>query len=379
MPIKNMTIGNTPQEEVIVKKRIFIFIYLFISMFCLSLTSVEAAERRSFYSGARCQAMGGACIAVTNDETALIVNPAALGKVRDSYGTFFDPELEFGYEFQGLYQDKNFSNPYSLEDIIGSLNKKRGSYYHTKIQFFPSFVTKNFGVGFYGNHLLDAEMSADGSTINTYFRNDYAFILGFNFRFFDGRMKLGFNTKLISRIEVDKSNLSSAGPFDSGSIGSEGVGLSTDVGLILAAPWTYLPTLSAVVRDVGNTSFDQASGVRLTTSTRPNLVKQDIDVGAALFPIHNNYLRSSISLEYRGLLTSQDEPDKAKLIHAGLELNMRDVLFLRAGYNQRYWTAGMEWASERFQFQFATFGEEIGTVDTPREDRRYTFKFAYRY
>lgn len=349
---------------------------IFLLTFALE---VNAQERRSFYSGARCQAMGGACIAVTNDETALLVNPAALGKLRDFYGTVFDPEFEFGYHTQGFYTDKSFSNPYSLEDIAASLNQKREAHYHSKLQIFPSFVGRNFGIGLYGNYLLDAEMSADGSTINTYYRNDIAFVLGFNFRLFDGRMKLGFNTKLISRIEVDNPTLSAVGPLNYEAIASEGVGLSTDVGLILAAPWQYIPTLSAVVRDVGGTSFDQSSGVRMSTATRPNLIKQDIDVAAAIFPIHTNSVRSAWTIEYRGLLTSQDEPDKAKLLHGGLELNFGDVFFLRGGYNQRYWTAGMELASEHFQWQFATYGEEIGTVDKPTEDRRYTFKFAYRF
>jgi len=145
------------------------------------------------------------------------------------------------------------------------------------------------------------------------------------------------------------------------------------------APWKFLPTVSAVLRDVGGTSFDKSSGLRLQTSDRPNLVQQDLDVGVALFPIHTRYVRSSWTVEYRGLLTAADEEDKAKLLHAGMEFNIRDLFFVRAGYNQRYWTAGFELASEHFQWQFATYGEEIGTRSAPREDRRYAFKFAYRF
>lgn len=349
---------------------------LFVLVFAFE---ANAQERRSFYSGVRCQGMGGACIGVVNDETALLVNPAGLGKLRDFYGTVFDPELELGYQTQGFYADKSFSNPFSLEDVIGSLDRKRSAYYHSKAQVFPSFVGRNFGIGLYGNYLLDAEMAGDGSTVSAYHRSDLAFVLGFNFRFFDGRVKLGFNTKLINRIEVDNAALDPAGSLSYGDIGTEGVGLSTDVGLILSAPWVYLPSISAVVRDVGGTSFDKASGIRMSTVGRPNLVKQDLDVAFALFPIHTNFVRSSWTVEYRGLLTSQDEPDKAKLLHAGMEFNFGDVFFLRAGYNQRYWTAGMEISSEHFQWQMATYGEEVGTVDLPKEDRRYTIKVAYRF
>ncbi len=316
---------------------------------------------------------------MVNDRNGSLVNPAALGKLRDFYGTIFDPELELGSNVPTFYSDQSFSNPFSLEDVAGSLDQNRGAYYHAKAQVFPSLVGKNFGIGLYGNYLLDAQASADGSTIDTYYRNDFAFALGFNFRFLDGRVKLGFNSKLISRIEVNNPTLSATGPLDYSSIATEGLGLSNDVGLILTAPWTYLPTLSAVVRDIGGTSFDQANGIRMTTTERPTLVKQDVDVAAALFPIHTNYVRSAWTVEYRGLLTSQDEPDKAKLIHAGFEFNFGDVFFLRGGYNQRYWTAGLELASERFQWQLASYGEEVGTSDSPKEDRRYTFKFAFRF
>ncbi|MFV8257656.1 hypothetical protein ACNQKP_07615 [Bdellovibrio bacteriovorus] len=360
-------------------KRILWIALIQIVLLMVFTPDVNARARQNFYSGVRCLGMGGACLAVTNDETALLVNPAALGKLRDFYGTIFDPEIEFGSEAQGFYADSSFSNPYSLEDVLGALEKNRNMPYHAKLQVFPSFVGRNFGVGIYGNYTLDAMMSDDGTTVDAYYRNDLAFVLGFNFRFFDGRVKLGFNTKLISRVEVDDPALPATGPMDYDSIASEGVGLSTDVGLILAAPWKMIPTISAVVRDVGGTSFDQAHGVRLDTTNRPNLVKQDIDVAAAIFPIHSNYVRSAWTVEYRGLLTSGDEEDKAKLIHGGLELNFGDVVFARAGYNQRYWTAGMELASERFQWQFATYGEEVGTSDAPKEDRRYTVKFAYRF
>ena len=167
--------------------------------------------------------------------------------------------------------------------------------------------------------------------------------------------------------------------MDYSSIGTSGVGLSNDVALILSAPWTFLPTVTAHLHDIGGTSFTQMDGIRMSSTNRPNLVEQDLDVAAAIFPIHSNYVRSAWTVEYRGLLTSGSEDDKAKLLHAGMEFNFGDVLFLRAGYNQRYWTAGFEIASEHWQWQLASYGEEIGTSASPKEDRRYNLKFAFRF
>jgi hypothetical protein len=66
-------------------------------------------------------------------------------------------------------------------------------------------------------------------------------------------------------------------------------------------------------------------------------------------------------------------------LHVGTELNFDDILFLRAGYNQRYLTGGIEIASERLQFQITSYGEEVGDQNNPREDRRTMFKFAFRF
>jgi hypothetical protein len=352
-----------------------------ILVFLLLVTnSAWSRERRSFYEGSRGRAMGGAQIAVVNDETAILVNPAGLGKLRDFYGTIIDPEFEYSNNLNAMNQSSAITQPFSLASVKDTLEASKETYYHAKSQLFPSFVAKNFGVGIFSNYTLDAEMNAAGTNIDAFYRSDIAFVMGYNLRFFDGRIKLGVNAKLLNRIELDNPLVDPSLGLDNTTLGtSEGTGLSTDLGLIMTAPWATLPTISAVVRDMGGTTFDKVSGVRLTSVNRPTAVAQDVDVALAFFPIHSNNVRSTWTIEYRGLLTSSTETDKAKLVHGGMEFNISDIFFVRAGYNQRYYTAGFEVASERMQFQFTTYGEEIGNETSPREDRRTMFKFAFRY
>lgn len=337
-------------------------------------------EYMEFFLGARCLAMGGACVAVVNDETALAVNPAALGRLRDNYGTYFDPEVESNTRFMDFFRAGSLGTFTDLSAASGALAKNRSRTYRARTQFMPSFVGKNVGIGIMLQDQLTATLDAAGTSIDTNYRSDLALLLGYNLSFFDGIMKLGFNGKMINRIEVKNAAVSAAGSLAYKDIGSEGTGLSVDVGLILAAPIVFLPTLSAVVRDVGGTSFDKMDGMRLTTASRPETVNQDVDVGFALFPIHNNSVRSAWTVEYRGVLTASEEDDSSKRIHTGIELNIRDVFFVRTGYNQRYITGGIELASENFQWQITTYGEEIGNAsDGPKEDRRTVFKFAWRF
>lgn len=361
-----------------------LYIVFTVNLFLLP-TWARAAELREFYNGVRGLGMGDSSVAVVNDETALILNPAALGKLRDFYGTILDPELDMGQKAINMYNAKAYTQPFTLSNVVPAATAVPGDYYHARGQIFPSFVAKNFGIGILQKYNMDLLSDATGTNVETFYRDDLAILLGYNFRFFDGRIKLGFTGKVISRVEINESALPANGPLDLPTLGTngiakEGVGMGADVGLILTAPWTFLPTLSAVVHDVGNTTFDKMPGTRLSTSTaRPAMAVQDVDVGVALFPIHKKNIRSSWTLEYRNLLTASSQDDKAKLIHGGLEFNFGDVFFLRAGYNQRYFTGGFELSSERFQFQIATYGEEIGTATAPTEDRRYTFKLSFRF
>lgn len=355
---------------------------LILSMAFFSFS--QATERREFYNGIRSLGMGGVVTAIVNDETALATNPAGLGRLRNFFGTILDPEIEIGSKAMEMYRAQAYSNPYSLSGVAPTALASLGDYYHARAQIFPSFVAQNFGIGLLMKYDLDLS-AASATSMETFYRDDMALLLGYNFRFFDGRIKLGFTGKVISRVEVDELTLDPTAGTDLPTLAAAGkakagTGIGADVGLMMTAPWMFLPTLGIVVHDVGNTTYTQTSGMRLSSATtRPNQSNQDADVGVSISPIHKNNLRSVWSLEYKNALTASSETDKAKLVHAGVELNFGDVFFLRAGYNQRYWTAGFELSSERFQIQGATYGEEIGTVTATKEDRRYAIKFGFRF
>lgn len=351
------------------------FAFFFITLVCWV---ASAQEVREFYIGARGLGMGGTQgIAVVNDETSLLVNPAGLGKLRDWYGTILDPEVEVGSRFYDTYRKKALT-PFDLDSVKNALNVDRDTHYHAKAMVFPSFVVRNFGIGIYGRYVLDAKMDTAGTQLTTFYQDDLALVMGFNFRLFDGRLKIGANGRLISRIEVD-GVLNPAQTLDLSTVGSEGAGVATDVGMILTAPWAWLPTISAVVRDLNGTKFTMGSGLRKNTATRPAEVEQDVDVAIALFPIHGNHTRSSFTVEYQKIKAAAADSNKTKYTHLGYELNVYDLLFLRAGMNGRYWTTGLELSSEHTQVQLAYYGEEIGTAQSPEEEKRLVFKFAFRF
>jgi hypothetical protein len=348
-----------------------LFVFLFAS-------SVRAQEVFDSYNNARSLAMGGTMIAVVNDETALLGNPAALGRLRDSYGTLIDPEFDSSVSTKKMYDSNPFTNPFDLTQIKDAADSSRESYYYSRAQVFPSYVARNFGIGIFGIKEAAAKMNSAGDNLTLNYRDDLSIHLGVNLRLFDGKVKIGAVGKAIGRIEVAK-DISMPGSLDLSQVASEGVGLGFDAGIILSAPVAGLPTLSAVVRDVGSTPFTGGSGVRMQSSSRPETLEQDIDVALAFFPIHGNRSRSAFSLEYKKIKQAAESTDKQRFYHVGYEYNYGDLLFFRLGMNQRYWTAGFELATEHTQWQLSSYGEEIGVNGNTIEDRRYVLKFAFRF
>src|SRR5690606_32034891 len=119
-------------------------------------------ERYEFYNGVRQMGMGGAIIAVVNDETALLSNPAALGKLRDSFITVFDPEIEGNMNVERLL-GVDFYKATDPQFVLDKLKDNPGKRLHTKAQVFPSLIFPNFGIGLHTKYIVDAEVNEPGT------------------------------------------------------------------------------------------------------------------------------------------------------------------------------------------------------------------------
>ncbi len=364
------------------QNKLYFFLFSLLLLIWPSLGAGQTStlsEIRPFYRGVRSLGMGGAHVSVVNDESALYLNPASLLKLRNSIGTLFDPEISLSDKaYNPIYSTHTFSSFTDPSALGESLFASPNEIYHAKYQISPTFVFEHFGIGLIANQSLDARFNSATNTVDIFHRDDQGFFIGSALRFFSGKIKIGGAAKLISRIEMNK-NLPYPGDISLGTHASSGLALGYDGAVIFTAPWAYLPSFSIVGRDLGATLFDKTFYSRSSSSTHPQSVDGDVDVGLSFFPVHSNKKRSSVAIEYHSLLAAQNASDKTKYMHLGYEFNYGDLLFIRAGINQRYWTAGVELASEYTQIQLASYGEEVGPESTPTESRRYVFKWTFRF
>ncbi len=350
--------------------------YLVTTLIC---STASAGERYEFYNGVRSLGMGGATVLVANDETALLHNPAGLGRLRDYFITLFDPEGAVSQETEQIAGLK-ILDVMDPQDTMELTNKKPGKHLHIRTQLFPSIVVPNFGFGVLGKYEINAETNEDESAFKYHYTNDYALVFGFNLRLFNGIVKLGANARAVNRTEVRRDDIDPASTGnDLKDLAASGVGIASDTAIVLTAPIAWLPSIGAVYRDVGRTSYTYRNGLLMRTDDDPHSTPPTLDVALSVSPILGKRWRSLWTVELKDVMNSAEEDGYVRRAHAGVEFNYADAIFIRGGWHQHWYTAGLELAIVNYQFQAATYGEDIGTPDEPREDRRYVVKFSFRF
>ena len=339
----------------------------------------RAGEIFQFFTGTRQLGMGGAYVGVVDDETALVTNPAGVGKVREFTLNLFNPQVGGSVADTNLINLGNYNQATDVQGLLALLNQAKGTAVDGRASIFPSVVMPNFGVGALYNTRYDALVNPATNVYTFNYLSDLSGAMAFSVRFLGGVVKLGFNGRFIDRTEVVLSAPATATGLSLGSLRREGTGIASDVGLILSAPIVWLPAISAVAHDVGGTSYGGRAIAGAATTFRPADTPTTIDAAFSVFPILGRRAHMALTFEAHDLLTIGQEVDLMRRAHVGAEIGFADFFFVRGGMNQRYWTAGLEFATRFFQLQAASYGEEIGTPSATIEDRRWVGAMAIRF
>jgi len=336
---------------------------------------ISFAARAEFYQGIREMGMGGASVAVVDDETSMLLNPIGLGRLRSPYVTIIDPEITAGAANLSTVKDLALHSA-NVNEVYNAMATHVDQRYYFREQLFPSFADRNWGIGF----LIKDEVMAvrhSAGTMDLDYANDQAVVAGYNHSFSGGIIKVGANGRLIDRVGYNGVLDPSTQTTDPKNFAREGLGLGGDVGVSVSSPTALLPTLSVVARDVGDTSFTLGDGYRsYPHGVAPDKIPMSVDVGLAVFPIWSNASRGTFTIEYDDAMNTGKT---SKKLHGGVEIDLADRLFLRGGWNSGYPTVGLEWAGAFFQLQMAYYGEEVGTDDNPIRDNRYSLKAVIRF
>ena len=180
-------------------------------------------------------------------------------------------------------------------------------------------------------------------------------------------LRAGASIKMISRDSLDEVYTATdiaSDDFDSQMDDDQnsGSGVSLDLGAIYTMPFVKAADVDVGLAIQNVPSMDMGDAKNLDTQA---------NLG---FAVKKQFLKFRLlgSLDYVDVTTAiGEDEDFGKRLHMGVEFQLPMILSFRAGLNQGYYTLGAIVDVWVFQFDFATYGEEVGTYAGQREDRRY--------
>lgn len=209
----------------------------------------------------------------------------------------------------------------------------------------------------------------------------------------DFRLSLGAAVKAVYRGYGDKSltlfDLTQSQSLFRMSELQEGLTFDLDLGALYSpkvAEGSFLgilkPTFGLTIRNVVDagfvTNFHLLDKDSQTTSKK---LGRRIDAGTRLELPDFWVFTPRFALDFRDMTV--EGVSFKKSLHAGFELWWEVAWWLqgayRMGISQGYLTAGISAQAALFRLDLATYSEEVGTTDTPKESRRFMAKMSLNF
>lgn len=383
----------------------------FVTFFGMELSLAASVSNRIHhqYQSPRALGMGDAFVAVANDYSALYYNPAGLGRLNEE-----DDEVNLSLDFAlstsvlGFAKDvQNAANVQGTDSqkqraIADVAQSVYGKYFGARFSG-PSgvWVRRGFGFG-----LIPLDFSVEfsvhngvGPVINTTAYADTSVAIGYGapVKSWDyGRLDWGITGKFVNRGFFSKSitilELAADSKLVKTSDLQEGYTVDADLGLL----WTpYIPSegfwsifelarpsFGLVVRNAGETGFGQSFKIYNKEKTEaPEKLYRVLDVGTR-WEYPNLWIFGG-----RGVLDVRDIGHPyfsfRKGLHVGFEFDWSVASWwkgqYRFGMSQGYWTAGLSALFAVFNLDLVSYAEDVGTFNTPKENRLYMAKLNLNF
>ncbi len=378
-------------------KYIIVFTILLIPSFTFAASKNPLTrEMPSIIDSVEALGMGNAFYGISNNKYASFFNPAGLKHVPHytvdilpiTLG-FNDNTLDDGRKAWDIY-NKNSSNMEDPKVVTELIEAFLGNYVTVSpLTFFPAYTKKNLSIGiFTSNEINFLAYNRVMPELAFRVKSDNGVAFSYAKQFLDDEsISVGFTVKGLYRINFTKSYnaVELASFFDSESntfsafekeIKKEGMGFAIlgSVGIMYDMPsfdfavLDYLnPRFSLSFNDFGYTDFG-----KLMEDIDPTL-----NLAIGISPEFNDFIKGDLVVEFHDILVSAGS-DKSftKRFHVGLQVGFWDRLFIRAGLNQGYPTAGLGFDVKFLRINYAFYGEELGAYAGQKRDLRHVFEFT---
>ncbi len=366
------------------------------------------AEQAYLYKDPRIMGMGGANIAVGSYSTSVFSNPAGLAKIKKEHGFVVDM-LGVGISLTAQIED--FANDIDAagedsDELSEVIKKYSGESFHMGVDNY-SAISKNsdlfaWSVGILAaadaNFMTHASGTENGDLIETSTRGYAGIVLGAAKPYHTeyGRIDIGVGLKYISQVSYEGTlginDLTDEDTEDE-DIGqkfrdeyektSSGLGLDLGVNYYPFADNYWNPVVGLSIMNIGLDMDDnyghQPMTVNIGVSVNPKVDYVDNLILAIdyvdMFGANQLRIYDFSDDDSTGEYTDHDTYSFMKNLRLGVGVGLIDTTYfstqVNLGLYQGAYTAGLDLALSVLKLNIATYEENVGTADTPIEDRRY--------
>jgi hypothetical protein len=346
---------------------------------------------------ARVMGMGGAFTALADDYNALYYNPGGLARLEKAEFNFqidaglTPPLVNF---YNSISADTaNSGSSSNVASITQLLQSNFGQHYSARAGVGATYVRTGFGIGIQPVDLT-AEMDVNanaGAAVGLEAFQDSLVQFGLAWNALGKALSFGIAPKAVYRGFIEKEvlalDLATSSTILKASDATEGLTVDADVGVMYTIPvpenFFAKPTIALVVRNIVDEGFNtnfhlyNANSVSITNSD--GYMGRRIDIGTRFELPEFWAFKPRVMADARDIGYRYASFDK--VLHFGGELpwkvNEHIQGAYRVGMSEGYLTAGLSFYLSIFQFDIATYSEEIGTSNAPDQSRRYLAQFSF--
>lgn len=388
-----------------------------IALSCLYPSFGRATELTDPYDGIRPLGMGGAYTAVANDDMSAFYNPAGISRARKAWsrGTFNltrFPNIEVGANASGRTFLQNFKQDVAEE--ISSKTDLLDNPFWTRAAAFPMTIL-NVGdrpsspllIGAVSNTVgraLIENDTPDQAQVEAI--SDIGGVIGYGISNRNNRASFGIQSRVIYRYAYedivptttlfDRSAMQKKFKDDA----NKALGVALDAGIMLTFADFWFPTLGVSMMNLPTSCkteyLNPYSKKRETvcgtvyrgTFANPDAISTidptDLRVGLSATPRFSRQLNMRLALDMQHIAIPAGTNnmglsgvDTGKMLHGGVELFWGNPLLpdpewaVRVGANQGFITFGGSTRLGVLVLDFASYGVDVSSSKSPKEDRRY--------
>jgi len=359
-----------------------------LATICSSVNATPM-EQQGVYTSARWLGRGGAMVADVDDYNVIFVNPAGLSLIEEPILNF-----EFQLEGSGGVTDNmtaffGNSNKWVITDPA-DVNSLKGKDVRTRMSFLTSYVTKAYAIALISRGTMDN--AYDNTAIpnsDVFSAADVTLQLTYGRGFLNDHLRFGGTGKVAYRSgrfgTFTMTQLENEGikPFAS-ALSQEGLALSFDVGMQYTMPHdTYDFNIGGAALDLATPFGLDPRLSKGSDNGRPPILPARLDIGTGI-KVKDIGAGIAWRTDFDIIKSiTKSESSILDIIHFGTELQFPRLIYLRAGMNQMYWSAGIGIKYYILECDFATYATNTATyynTDGRREsDRRYNFQFSFQF